>query len=451
MKSRILIVLLGLQLVGFCQDTLLLDKIIAVVGNNIILESEIRSQIEELKKQEDSIPANAPCILLEQLLVQKLILAQSFRDSVEVTETEIENELDRRLKFFISRAGGDVSAFENFYGKNIEGFKEDYRDDIKSLLLVQKMTNKITGDLDVTPTEVTAYYYGLHKDSIPFINEELEIGEIMKKPRINPEMREYARQKAEEIYRDAKAGKDFNVLVKAYSCDPGSNGKNGTNTFYSNIGRNTFVPEFEQYAFKLAPGEISPVFETSFGFHVLKVLAKKGEFVDVAHVLTCIETSAQDMEDSKEFLDSLRIMINRDSISFIEAASRFSDEEDSKVNGGTLYNPFTGNFKFEMEQVGQYDPTIFLVIEKLLPKELSLPVIVNTREGKQAYRILYIKSRTKAHVANLRDDYQKLKEDALAAKEERIMRVWVNKKLGNTHVWVADDYKSCKFESAWVR
>lgn len=432
------------------QDTTTLDRIIAVVGNNIILESEVESQLAEIRKQGEKIPANGKCIMLEQMMVQKLLLAQAIRDSVEVTEQEVETELERRLKYFINKVGGDVAAFIEFYGKPIEAFKEDYREDVKNLLLVQRMSNKVTGDLDVSPMEVQKYYQSLHPDSIPFINAEIEIGMIMKKPLVNREMKEYARTKAQEICNDAKSGKDFNVLVKAYSCDPGSNGKQGAPTFYTNIGRNTFVPEFEQWAFSLKPGEISPVFESPFGFHVLKVLARRGEFVDVAHVLVCIETSNEDLQKAKLFLDSLSKMISRDSIGFIEAASRFSDDDESKINGGSIYNPFTGSYKFEMEQLSQYDPSLFLVVDKLGTGEISEPLpTANRTDGKQAYRVIYIKSRTAPHKANLKDDYQRLKDEAISEKEERLLREWVNKRSSGIHIWIAEDYQTCSFGATW--
>ncbi|MCC7301929.1 MAG: peptidylprolyl isomerase [Bacteroidia bacterium] len=434
------------------QDTITLDRIVAVVGNNIILESEIASQIAEYKRQGEPIPPNAKCILLEQLLVQRLLLAQAIRDSVEVSDQEVESELDRRLKYFIGKVGGDVAAFENFYGKPVEVFKEDYRDDVKNMLLIQRMTSKITGDLDVSPLEVQQYFESLHPDSVPFINAQVEIGQIMKKPVVNKEMKEYARMKAEEIYKDAKAGKDFTVLVKAYSCDPGSNGKQGAPTYYTNIGRNTFVPEFEQWAFSLKPGEISPVFESPFGYHVLKLLARKGEFVDVAHVLVCIETSDEDLKKARTFLDSLGSMIAKDSISFVEAASRFSDDEETKISGGSVYNPFTGEYKFEMEQLSQFDPALFLVVDKLGSGEVSASLPTSDRtDGKQAFRIIYIKSRTQPHRANMKEDYQRLKDDAQAAKEEKLLRDWVNKRTGGVHVWIADDFKSCSFGSVWIK
>lgn len=451
--KKILFIIGIFSLAGLdAQDTVSLDRIVAVVGNNIILESEVESQLAEIRKQGDKIPANGKCILLEQMLVQKLLLAQAIRDSVEVTDQEVETELDRRLKYFINKVGGDVNAFIEFYGKPIEAFKEDYREDVRNLLLVQRMSNKVTGDLDVSPLEVQKYYESLHPDSIPFINAEIEIGQILRKPQVNKEMKEYARMKAQEICNDAKSGKDFNVLVKAYSCDPGSNGKQGAPTFYTNIGRNTFVPEFEQWAFSLKPGEISPVFESPFGFHVLKVLARKGEFVDVAHVLVCIETSSEDLQKSKLFLDSLSKMITRDSIEFVEAASRFSEDEESKINGGSLYNPFNGSYKFEMEQLSQYDPSLFLVVDKLQTGEISEPLPTTTRtDGKQAYRVIYIKSRTAPHKANLKEDYQRLKDEAISEKEERLLREWVNKKSSGIHIWMADDYRSCNFDANWSK
>jgi peptidyl-prolyl cis-trans isomerase SurA len=433
------------------QDTILLDKIIAVVGGSAILESEIRNQVNELKKQNKEVSPGLRCELLEELLLQKLLLAQAKRDSISVTDLQVENELDRRLKFFISRFGGNVDAFEEYYGKSLQGFKDDYREDVRNMMMIQQMQNKITGDVDVSPLEVSNFFNSLPADSIPFINAEIEIGEIVKKPAVNPELKAYAKSKCEELRARALKGEDFTFLVKAYSMDPGSNGKGGAPTKYENIARGTFVPEFDQYAFSMNPGEISPVFETSFGFHVMKLLVRKGEYVDLQHILIQIESAPEDLVKARNFLDSLRTMILKDSISFTEAASRFSDDEDSKINGGSIFNPIAGTFRFEMDQISQFDPTLFLVIDKLGPKEISQPGLTMTRDSKQAYRIIYVKSRTQPHKANLKDDYQRIKEEAVAAKEEKLLREWVARKVPSVYVWISDEYKNCNFETNWIQ
>lgn len=431
------------------QQVIPIDRIIAVVGGNPVLESDLEMQCQQLKLSGENVTPELKVKVLEQLMYRKLLLHQAQLDSIEVKESEVEERMDRNFRYFIAQFGS-VEEFEKFYGKTVAQYKEEFRNEIKEMLLAQKMEQKILGNVTVSPNEVRNYFNSLHKDSIPLINAEIEIGQLVRKPKENPELKNFAKQKLEEIRQRAIKGEDFDFLVKAYNEDPGSNGRSGAPIKYVNIPRGQFVPEFDQFAFSMKPGDISPVFETVYGFHVMKLLARKGEVVDLQHILITVPIDPNELKKAKLFLDSLVLEIKMDSISFSEAASRFSDDEESAINGGKIINPSTGDTKFEMNEISQIDPSMVLIIEKLDVKQISEPTFMQTRDAKQAYRIMYIFSKTEPHKANLKEDYLRLQNEAIGIKHDKLKNDWVNKKLKITYVKIHDDYKDWKFESNWI-
>ncbi len=429
---------------SFSQPTPL-DGVVAIVGSSPILKSEVEAKRSQSKL--DSVPFNE-CKAIEDLLYQKLLFAQAIKDSVEVTEEQVDDELDRRLRMWIGQIGS-VKAFEEFYGKSIEKFKEEFRDELKEVLLVQKMQAKITDAVTVSPSEIKEFFGSIPKDSIPLINAEIEVGRILRKPKVNPELKKYAKEKLEKIRQEIISGqKEFSTAAILYSEDPGSAPQGG---LYKNVQRGTFVPEFDAVAFRSKEKEVSEIFETEYGYHILMVESKRGEEIDLRHILIVPQAAPEDLLRGKTFLDSLANLIRKDSLTVTEAASRFSDDEETKNNGGLITNPYTGMTKFESSQLSQIDPTLIFTIDKLKTGEPSAPVITQTRDGKQAYHIVFVKSRTEPHRANLKEDYQRIQEEALAAKKEKIINDWIKKKISTTYIRVSDEYKKCKFDNPWVK
>jgi len=450
MKTKYIIVLVvffisflwkGKEAYGQAQ---VLDGVVAIVGGNPILMSEVESKSRQAKL--DSVSFDF-CSALEDALYQKLLLAQAIKDSVEVTDEQVEDELDRRLRQYIPQFGS-VKAFEEFLGKSIEKFKEESRTDLREILLVQKMQAKITEGVTISPSETKEFFDAIPKDSIPLINAEIEFGHILKNAKINPELKKYAKDKISALRDDIIAGrKDFETAAIINSMDPGSSAKGG---LYENVQRGTFVPEFDAVAFRAKEKEVSEVFESKWGYHILKVESRRGDEIDVRHILIIPEPSPEDLFHSKTLLDSIVAYVKKDSISFTEAASRFSDDEETKHNGGLIMNPNTGSTKFEMNELSRIDPTLIFVIDKLKAGESSSPSITQNGDGKQAYHVIYVKSRTEPHRANLKEDYQRIQDEALAAKKEKIVNTWIKKKLTTTYVRVFDEHKKCKFNNPWV-
>jgi peptidyl-prolyl cis-trans isomerase SurA len=426
----------------------MIDRVIAVVGKHIVKQSELESQYMQYITQPGAeMTTDIRCRMLEELLYQKLLLAQAEKDSIVISDDQVNSEIDRRLRYYIGQFGSQ-EKFEQFYGKTTEQFRDDLQDDVRNLLKAQTMQSRIAGDISVSPAEVKAFYSSIPQDSLPFINAEVEIGQIIKKAPVSAEMKEYAREKLEGIRNDIMAGKDFGTMANLYSMDPGSNKNGGC---YNNIQRGQFVPEWDAMAFSLKPGEVSPVFETVYGYFILKVKQRRGEFVDACSILIIPETTVSDLDKAREQLDSLYTMLQRDSISFSDAAGKFSDDELTKNSGGLMVDPETGSTRIEMSKISQIDPTIVFTIDKMKPGQMTPPSLTQTYDGKQAYRIVYLKSRTEPHRLNLKDDYQLIQNMAIQEKQEKLIDEWIGRRLGSTYVRISDDFRSCRFDNNWVK
>jgi peptidyl-prolyl cis-trans isomerase SurA len=426
----------------------MIDRVVAVVGGNIVLESEIDAQYNQYLGMGYKPGHQTRCTILEDIMYQKLLIAQAAHDSLKVTESQVDQEIERKMQYYLKQFGTQ-EKFEQFYGKSVEAFKVDIREKQKEYLLSQQMQGKITGELSVSPNEVYTYFSQLNADSIPYINSEIEIGQIVRKPTVNPELKQYARQKIEDVRKKVVAGEmDFCAAAAAYSDDPGSKLNCG---FYKGIQRGQFVPEFEAVAFHLKPNDISEVFETEYGFHFVQLIERRGDEIDVKHVLVAVQSAPSDLLRAKATLDSVRHLLQIDTLKFCEAAAKYSDDKDTKNACGLMVNPQTGTTLFEMDLLGQIDPALVFTLDNMKPGEYSDPVLMQTRDAKQAYRILYLKKRTLPHKANLREDFPKIQEAALAQKQQKVIKEWVNRKLNSTYVSIPEDYMECKFENNWAK
>ena len=442
------LVLLSNTYVSKAQDnskSVNIDKIVGIVGKGIVLKSEVETQYLQMVSQGVAVNTNSRCKIFEDLMYQKLLLAQAEKDSLTVSDDQVDAELTKRMDYYISQFGSQ-EKFEAFYGKTVDEYKADLRDKIRDLLLEQQQQSKITSDISVSPLEVRDYFDKIPKDSIPFINAQVEIGQIVKKPAITAEEKKAAFDKITKLRDRVLAGEDFSTMAVLYSDDPGS-AKNGGE--YKNIQRGQFVPQFDAVVFNLKEGEISPVFETQYGYHFVQLIKRRGEFVDLRHILIAPKVAPEDMLKAKLYLDSIKTIIKKDSLTFAEAAAKYSDDEDSKENGGLIMNMQTGSTRYDMDQLGQVDPNLVFSINKMEPGQISDPEPMTTKDGKEAYRILYLKDRTKPHKANLQDDYQAIQNQALAFKQRTIINNWIKSKLGDTYVHIDSDYIDCKFDNPW--
>ena len=445
MNLKLLIAFVLLTTVGFSQP-IILDKVVAIIGKNPLLLSEIETNLLQQKEKEKAV-ITSKCKVFEDLLFQKLLLAQADRDSITVSDGELDGELNRRIQYYVGMLGSE-EKFEEFYGKRVSVFKDELRDDVKNQLLAQKMQQKITGETKLTPNEVRTYFNTLPIDSLPLVNSELEIGHIVKNPPVTDEAKTLAREQLEVYRQRVLNGESMSVLAALYSEDPGS-AKNGGR--YESVMRGQFVPEFEAVAFRLKAGEVSEIFNTTYGMHFIQLVARKGESVDVRHILMSPKISPADVLNARLMLDTIRTKIINKEISFKDAALRYSDDKDTKQNGGLLLNPATNTVKWELEDIGQLDPKLVFMFENEMKVGDVSPIIQHAgADAKQAWRILYLKSRTEPHKANMKDDYIKLLNMATFAHQKKAITDWITKKSKHTYIKIDDEFNTCKLEYNWT-
>lgn len=438
------ILLLFSSFITFAQPQLL-DKVIAVVGKNPVLLSEVETNLLQLKEKE-GLNENSKCKVFEDQLFQKLLLSQADRDSVEVTDSEVEGELSRRISYYVGMLGSE-EKFEAFYGKRISVFKDELRDDVHNQLVAQKMQQKVTGETKLTPSEVRTFYNTLPLDSLPLINSELEIAHIVKRPPISDEDKKAVRDQLEVYRQRVINGESMAVLAALYSEDPGS-ARNGGR--YETVMRGQMVPEFESVAFRLKAGEVSEIFETTYGFHFMQLVARKGESVDVRHILMAPKTTQMDVLKAKQSLDSIRIEIEKGNIKFADAALKYSDDKETKQSGGVLINPASASSKWEIDELGQSDQNLVFILEKMQVGEISPVIQYVGQDAKQSWRFILLKNRTEPHKANMKDDYTRLLNMASYERQKKLIGDWITKKSKNTYIKIDNDFNSCKLEYSWT-
>ncbi|MDB5031877.1 peptidylprolyl isomerase [Mucilaginibacter sp.] len=422
-----------------------LDKIVAVVGANVILQSDI----ELLNAQYTMQGAHTDkCFLAQNLITQKLLVQQAIIDSIDVKEDDIDGEVDRRMRRMMQQAGGQ-DKLEQFLGRSVIQYKDEIRPDVKEMLVAERMRQHITEKLNTTPQDVKDYFNKMSKDSLPTFNKEVEVAEIVLEPKLTKEEKEYYRQKSQDLLNRIKKGEDFASLATAYSQDPGSAPQGGDVGF---ADRNTFVKEFTAWAFKLKAGEYSPVFESpDYGFFFLQVIERRGEQVHVRHILITPPITQESLIRAKGKADTVYNLLdkNRKVDFFSAAASVYSDNKETKFNGGMILNPENVEVRTTYIPTDKLDPQIALVVDTMKVGGISKPVLYTDERGKKSYRIFYLKSVTDAHKANLAQDLPKIKLMASDAKINRTVSQWFAKKRRETYIKLDPQYQACPVLKDW--
>ncbi len=424
-----------------------IDGIVGVFADKIILHSEIEFEYQQfLKEYPDKRSDTIRCDILKQKLTEKLLSTKAEIDSLPLTDERIDGELEQRIQYFARQFGGE-KGLEEFYGKSISEIKQNYRDKIKTSLLMQEMQQKILKDIKVSPTDIKTYFNAIDKDSLPYYSSEVEVAQIIIEPKVSKEAKDIAYQKISELRTRLINGDNFRTIAKIYSDDKGSAVQGGDLGFF---GRGMMVPEFEAAAFKTPQDSISKIVETKFGYHIIQPIKRRGEEVHARHVLIKPQIYKADIEDSRVKIDSIINLIKLDSISFTEAAKKFSTEKRTGARGGFLSNPQNGNTKIPIDELPK---DIFLIIQNLKPGDMSnseLTTIQNAQgEVVKVWRIIYLKSESKPHIANLKDDYQKMQIAAEEDKKQKTLARWIEKNRKQFYVQVADEYKTCPSLQSW--
>ena len=450
MKLKWILLCLFLSSQAVAQDKIVIDQVVAVIGNKMIKHSDVEAQLNAMRGEGELVNADSYCQVLEQLMVSKLYEHQAELDSIEIPDAAVEAELDRRIRHY-SVQFGSREKLEEFYGKSVLAIKEEFRDMVRSQLVSKQMSDKIMEDVKVTPSEVRKFYEQINPDSIPLIPTEYEIYQIVKKPVISDVQKELTRAQLTEYRNRILKGERFATLARMYSADPGSSQKGGETGFF---GRGEMFSEFESTAFSLKEGEISPVIETSAGFHILQLIERRGGNVNVRHLLLRPAVDVEELMRAQTFLDSVAKLI-RDSVhTFQEAAMLFSDDPSGKA-GGLYTSPMSGNARMTAEEM---DQSIFFVIDRFEVGDISNASIFDTQESEQipqrrgsekAARIVMLSNRIPPHTANMNSDYDKIHNMAFFQAQQRTMSDWLDKKLESLYVRLNEKTKECTFIYPW--
>ncbi len=428
---------------GAAAQPKMIDRVVAVVGNYTILQSDIESQYLQMRAQRVQIP-DLKCVIFKNFLEQKLMLDQARIDSIEVSESTINQELDNRMQYFINQIGGQ-EELEQYFGKTLLQIKEDFRESMREQLITQQMEQKITGDVKVTPSEVRRFYNNLDPDSIPTIDAQVEIEQIVAYPPLSEDAIFEVKEKLLELRKRIMDGESFETLAVLYSEGPSAS--NGGDIGY--MSRGELDPAYAKAAFSLKKGGISKIVESEFGYHIIQLVDRKDDRVDTRHILMKPRISPEARQKAITRLDSIIDGVRKDSITFANAARYYSQDKNTAMNHGLVVNPQTGSSQFELKQLDTKD---YLVVRDLKIGEISDPYESTDENGKTIYKVVRLKSRTDPHKANLNQDYMLIQMMALAQKKQEIVDTWIKNKQKDTYIHIDDAFKDCEFiKNGWLK
>ncbi|MBP3254598.1 MAG: peptidylprolyl isomerase [Bacteroidales bacterium] len=435
---------LAVNAVDAQQDKTVVDGVIAVVGENMIKYSELETNYLQMLSSGDNTVTR--CEVLESMLLNKLMLHQAKVDSLTVSDAEVENELNSRVAYMMQYYGSQ-EKMERQMNKSLAQIKETYRDIIKENILIQQKQSQITGDVTVTPQEVADFYATIPEDSLAMIPTQYVFSQIVITPTVSEQEKQELKNKLNE-YRDRiLKGTKFSVIASMYSDDQASAKKGGELGFFQ---RGTMVAEFENVAFSLQPGEVSPVFETKYGYHIIQMIERRGDRVNCRHILLQPKVSSLQLYKAKEKIDSIKTLIDNNELTFEDAIVRYSEDE-SKVNGGLIINPNTASSVFSSEalnaSMGNVDNVDFAAMKQ---GDITSAVEFKS-EYADAYRLIKVLKIMPEHKVNLTDDFDKIHALALNKKRMDIVHSWAKNTIKKTYIRVDDGYKTCGFTLDWYK
>ena len=447
MKYIILTISLLVQITLYAQPKIV-DKVVAKVGANAVLLSDIQSQVLQAIQENMEHNDELECTILEELLYQNLLLNQADLDSVVVSDEQVDAEMEQRLRVIENQIGGRAEL-EKFYGKKVSQIKEEFRPAIRKRLVGQEMERIITSEVSISPKEVRDFFNGLPEDSLPYINAQLQLQQIVVYPEVTQADKQKTMDEMERIREQVVSGsKSFRSMASIYSMDPGSRSKGGE----IKASRGQMVKEFEATAFSLKPGEISQVFETEYGFHFMQLEERLGDDYICRHILMIPEVSEEAFLQASEKIEKCYKQLKSNEITWEDAVKKYSNDEATNQNNGILSNPYTGETLWDMEDLNQIDQQIFILVNALDVGEITAPSIYdNMIERKQGVRIVRLAQRTTPHKANLNDDYQLIQNAALNEKRQKAIKNWTDDKINNAYIRIDEEYRKCDFRYEWFK
>lgn len=434
------------SVVTFAQKKQKIDGVAAVVGNYIVLDSDIDLMYLELKSQGIDTEKITRCELLGKQLEDKLYAHQAIQDSIVVTDEEINTFMDNQMNTMIEQIGSKEKLFEYYKKKDEQDFRSYFFEIIKMNKLTSQMQRKIVDDVTVTPDEVKQFFNKIPADQVPTIGAEIELSQIVVKPVVSKEDKQKIIDKLNEIRNDViNNGGSFYSKAVIYSEDPGSSSNGG---YYKMNKKTQFVKEFKDVAFRLNEGEISEPFETEFGYHIIFVEKIIGQDIELRHIVISPKVTTKATSEALEKMENIKAKIEKGEITFEEAAKASSDDKDTKTNGGLLLNPRTSEPRFEISKL---DPALYNQVKELKQGDISKIFLDQERQGTKFFKIIKVNKKTEEHKADFSTDYIKIKELALSDKQFTAVRTWREENIEKNYIKVNNDYKDCAFESNWLK
>ena len=428
------------------QQRVVADKIIAQVGDKIILQSDITNAIADYKRQgqDAQLPPNPECAFLEGQLIQKALVLQAERDSLPVSDEDLDARLDNQVRGFI-QAYGSKEALEEIAGKTIYQIKEDNREPFKERLMADQMRSKILESVKITPTEVKAYFDKIPKDSLPYFESKVEVSQVVLNPKANKDVEEYVSNQLLDLKKQVETGgKKFADLARIYTQDPGTKDNGGQ---YS-INRNDkqWDPAFMAAVWRLKEGQISPVVKSKFGLHIIQMVSRAGDDAIIRHILIIPPVTDAEVNIAKARLDSIRTNIVNNKIAFAQAVNKYSDDDNGKFTGGAITDPQTGS---TLVTIDQLDKDLVVALKNMQPGDVSQPIAYTDDRGMQHVRIVYFKTRTDPHVENMKDDYSIISNKALEEKKMQVLEQWFKTHIPTYYIHIDNDYAGCSSIKDW--
>ncbi|MEO5984707.1 MAG: peptidylprolyl isomerase [Ferruginibacter sp.] len=420
------------------------DKIVAIVGNKIVLQSDIENNLMDMARQGVEVPENARCLTLEQSMGVKALVLQAEKDSIPVTDEEVEADIELQIRQFIS-AYGSKDELEKVAGRSVYQLREDFKEGFRDRKLAAAMRNKIVQDIKITPNEVKSFFEKIPADSLPLYESEIEIGQILRYPKASREAEEYAIQQLNEFKKQIESGsRDFKTVATLYSEDPGSKERGGM--YEINRNQKEMDPTWMAKAFTLKEGQVSNPFKTKFGYHIIMLENRAGDDAVVRHILKVPQVTQVELQEGFVKLDSVRSGLIAGTMDFGSAVHKYSDDEASKFTAGMIQGR-DGTFL----TIDQVDKDMVPVLQNLKPGEYSQPVAYTDERGRKGVRIVYLKSKSEPHRENLSDDYSKIAQRALENKKEVAIEKWFYQHINTYYIMVADEYKNCDGMQKWMQ
>jgi len=423
-----------------------IDKIAAQIGENIILQSDIEAQKAQASEAGYTLTSQTDCQMLEDLMFQNLLLNQAEIDSIVITDAQVDAEMENRVRI-IEQQIGSRQKMEEFYGKTITQIKNEFRPLIRKRLMTEEMQRRITQDITVSPKEIEEFYKTIPTDSVPLINAALSFQQIVIFPAISKEDKLRAWNTLNDLRNDILKGKSFESMARIHSEDPGSAPQGGK----MSATRGMMVARFEAAVFSLKEGEISTVFETEYGYHIVQLLERKGDDYTCRHILIIPQFERNSLAEASTKIEECYKQLKENSITWEAAVLKYSNDENTKQNRGIITNPITGEQTWSMEDLGQVDQQIYLLTDAMNKGDISSPSLYYDYIGrKQGIRIVRLMERTSPHKANLNDDYALIQRAAESRKKEKILKAWTDSKIQNAYIRLDDGFANCEFKHKWV-